>query len=717
VPDGTVTGRPAAGPLEAPETFEAFGPFELSEPSEPFEAAHREARWAEPWSPDAADWTAPESGPADVWAPAGEPFPPPTGPAAPPGRTFPRRLRKPSGVPARAETAIRARPQAETGVGDGPQAGAGAGVEAEVPARVQAGPKAGLGFQTGVGVETGPQSGVGPEAGAVAGWEADTGAEARVQARVQGTRQAASRRRGASAPRHAGPSRMARAALATAGLSAAGSVLGLVRDQSIAHLFGAGAESDAFLVAWTVPEVAATVLIEDAMALLMVPAFSRALAGGGARSLVRGTLPRLAALLAGLTALLAVGAPTVVRVLAPGLADPRTAVACTRLTALTVLTFGLAGYLSAGLRAHRRFGPPAAIYVAYNVGIVATLLALHGRFGVRAAAAGVAVGGALMVLAQLPAWARALAEPSELPELPGPAALPGGVGRRGPGYDPLGVALLAPVVVYTLSRQAQVLVERYFAAPLRAGAISHLNYAEKVAQLPMALSVMIVTVTFPVLSRALAEGDAEQARRRVERDLGLACFVVLLGTAYVVACAPQIVHVLFQRGEFTAADTTATASVMRVYALGLLGQSLVGTLVRPYFSAARPTWYPAVAMGAGLLLTAVLDAAAVGPFGACGIAAGNAVGITLTAVLLLRGLSRRGVGLRGRALAPAMARTLLSAAAATAAGWALAARLPDTAAVAVCAAAVPLAFGAAAAAVRAPEVPYLLATVTRRARP
>lgn len=79
------------------------------------------------------------------------------------------------------------------------------------------------------------------------------------------------------APRRHG---LARAAGVTAALSAAGSGLGLVRDQAIAHLFGAGAESDAFLVAWTVPEMAATVLIEDAMALLMVPAFSAVLARG-----------------------------------------------------------------------------------------------------------------------------------------------------------------------------------------------------------------------------------------------------------------------------------------------------------------------------------------------------------------------------------------------------------------------------------------------------
>ena len=76
-----------------------------------------------------------------------------------------------------------------------------------------------------------------------------------------------------------GPERfIARAAAVTAGLTVAGALFGLVRDQLVARYFGAGGDTDAFLVAWTVPEFAATLLIEDAMALVMVPAFSVALA-------------------------------------------------------------------------------------------------------------------------------------------------------------------------------------------------------------------------------------------------------------------------------------------------------------------------------------------------------------------------------------------------------------------------------------------------------
>ncbi|WP_304956685.1 lipid II flippase MurJ, partial [Streptomyces sp. JHA19] len=194
---------------------------------------------------------------------------------------------------------------------------------------------------------------------------------------------------------------LARATLLSAALSMAAAVLGLGRDQALAHLFGAGAETDAFLVAWTVPEMASTLLIEDGMAFVLVPAFSLALARRGrgtpgpdpVRALVAASLPRLCLALAGAAALLVLGAPLLVAFLAPGLSDPSLAVACTRLTATCVLSFGLAGYCSAALRAHRSYLAPGAIYIAYNAVIIATMVVLAARWGVRAAALGVALGG------------------------------------------------------------------------------------------------------------------------------------------------------------------------------------------------------------------------------------------------------------------------------------------------------------------------------------
>ncbi|MFF7866150.1 murein biosynthesis integral membrane protein MurJ [Streptomyces qaidamensis] len=465
---------------------------------------------------------------------------------------------------------------------------------------------------------------------------------------------------------------LARATLITAVLSFAGALLGLVRDQALARMFGAGSATDAFLVAWTVPEFAATLLIEDGLAIALIPAFSMALArraqgvpGDPVRTLVAGTLPRLALAFAAVAALLAAFAPQVVRVLAPGLPDPALAVDCTRLTATCVLSFGLAGYCSAALRAHRRFLAPAAIYVAYNTGIITCVLVLGTRWGVRAAAAGVAIGGCLMVVAQLPVLWRLL----RTRPVAG-STVAGSTGAES-GGRPMGVALLAAVLLFALCRQSQVLIERFLGSTLPSGAISHLNYAQKIAQIPMTLSLMLCTVTFPVVARALADGDTERARSRVERDLALAACVMLAGASVVVACAPQIVELLFQRGAFTGQDTAATVRVMRVYALGLLGHTLVGALIRSYFSAGRVTWYPLGAMAVGLAVTGGIGAGAVGPWGVMGIAAANAAGITVTAALLLAGMGPRSIPVRIRHVLAELSRPVGAAAVATPAGvWA-----------------------------------------------
>ncbi|MDH6541876.1 lipid II flippase MurJ [Streptomyces sp. SPB4] len=517
---------------------------------------------------------------------------------------------------------------------------------------------------------------------------------------------------------------LAKAAAVTAGLTAAGAVFGLVRDQTIAHLFGAGHDSDAFLIAWTVPEMASTLLIEDAMALLMVPAFSHALARRAAsragltrkearaadpvRLLVAATLPRLAVFLAAVASVLIVAAPLVVGLLAPGLPDPELAVQCTRMTALTVLTFGVAGYFSAALRAHRSFVPPAAIYVSYNVGIIGTMVALHTLWGVRAAAAGVAVGGLLMVLVQLPAFVRNVGF--------GPTRAKGAPRSQRDRDRPTLIAfgLIAPVIFFAVFRQSQVLVERFLAASLPPGAISHLNYAQKVAQMPMVLSLMICTVTFPVVAQAMAGGEREKARRRVEQDLALASLAVLMGSALVIGYAPQIIQVLFERGAFTHRDTLATADVMRVYGLGLLGHCLVGALSRPFFSTARPTWFPALAMGAGLLVNIVAGALAVGWWGTYGIAAANAAGISTTAALLLTGLGSRIIAIQVRRVALSIGRLTVAAVAAGGTGWLAGPMIPDPMlSAALGCLLVPAMFGATGTAMRAIEVTALPAQIAQ----
>ncbi|MFF7458372.1 lipid II flippase MurJ [Kitasatospora sp. NPDC008115] len=487
------------------------------------------------------------------------------------------------------------------------------------------------------------------------------------------------------APSGAGPRRgfLAKAFGVTAVLSAAGSALGLLRDLLLARYFGANQGTDAFLVAWTVPETAAPLLIEDAMSFLMVPAFALALVlreerpdgPDPVRQLVRATLPWLLLALSTLSLGAALGAPRLVELLAPGLANPGLAVTCTRITAITVLPFGVAGYLAAALRAHHRFTAPAGIYVAYNLGILGVLLTCHALWGVRAAAIGVAFGSLLMAGLLVGPFLRRLRAGGGRPSR----------GRRSRNALVLIPLALLPVGVFTLTRQAQVFIERFLGSALPPGTISHLNYAAKVSQLAMTAGILICTVTFPLVARALAAGDLTTARDRVEKDLGQAAAVVLLGTAFLMACAPSVVELLFERGAFGPRDTAATAAVIRVYSFGLLAQALIGVMIRPYFSlrpvvrrAGDPSpedggrrlldWYPAGAMAFGLVVTVVVGVLATPRFGALGLAAGNAAGITTTAALLLHGLVLRGIPLRLRLVLGGHARLLAAAAGATALG-------------------------------------------------
>jgi murein biosynthesis integral membrane protein MurJ len=435
-----------------------------------------------------------------------------------------------------------------------------------------------------------------------------------------------------AAPPRASPERsprrpgdlLVRASILSIALVTFGSLLGLVRDLLVAGLFGATAQTDAFLFGWMVSETAQPLLIEGAMALVFVPAFVRAAAAPdpkqALRDLVEGSLPVISLVLIGISALVALFAPFLVGVLAPGLADPDLAATSMRVAAIGLTFIGVAGYLSAFLRGHDVFGPPAAVSTAFNVGLIATLVALHQRIGVLAAVLGIVVGTVLQVAVLLPSTWRRLPRPRRI--------------RR-----PDAVVLWAflPVGAYILLRQGQIYIERYLGSFLAPGSVTHLNYAQKIGQLPATLTLLIAVVTFPMLARSAAAGRTDRVRARLVSDLYVITGLVLLSTAFLALFAGPVVDLLLGRGYFTPDDVSATAGILRVYVLGLAGQGVVEVLCRSFFSRDRPSWYPAVVMVGGLVVTAVVGTLLIGPFGAPGIALANAAGITVVAFLLVPG--------------------------------------------------------------------------------
>jgi putative peptidoglycan lipid II flippase len=364
---------------------------------------------------------------------------------------------------------------------------------------------------------------------------------------------------------------------------------------------------------------------------------------------VASTLPQLAAALVLLSAVVAVAAPWLVELLAPGLHDAALGVSAMRIIAVSVLFVGIAGYMVAALRSHLVYGPPAMITTAMNVGIIGCILALHQQIGVLSAVVGASLGSALMVVVQLPAFVRRVGLPRRV--------------LRGGG---LAFAAFVPIACYTLARQAQVYVERFVASSLAEGTITQLNYAQKIAQVPSTLALILAVVSFPQLARTVVSGQSEQAGRRTLSDVRIIGAIVLAATAFLIAFAPQVVGLLLQRGAFTARDTVLTADILRIYVLGLLGQAVLDISCRARFSA-RASLVPATSMLVGLVVTAAGSAVGAALWGAPGIAAANALGITVAAVLVV--CTRRTGAIPAARIGLVLLRQLPAALLSTAFAW------------------------------------------------
>jgi putative peptidoglycan lipid II flippase len=465
-----------------------------------------------------------------------------------------------------------------------------------------------------------------------------------------------------------GPERLARTTILVAAWLITSSCLGLLRDLSLAGLFGASSDTDAFLVAWTIPETVSVLLMEGAMSYLLVPVFVAELTKAGSISrIVRATFLPLLMMLALLTSVAIVAAPLLVDVLAPGIANRPLAIRCFRVAGSTILFMGLSGYLMAALRANHHFVRPASTYVAYNVGILATMYALHHQLGVFSAALGLAIGSALMVAVQIRRFLL----------LTSLAKLRLVIDRR----LLLAAASFFPIAAYSLGRQSQVFVERIVGSLLDPGSISYMNYASKVAQMPTLLVMAAATVAFPSLARMSADRPA--LRTRVNQELRRVIVLIMPAITFVLVFAGPCVRLLFERGAFGAADTAATVGVMRIYCLGLLGQVLVGVGTMVSFSGRNPSWAPARSVIAGLIVTILLDVSLARSMGVNALAVGNAAGITVSAFLIWWGIHRRVVSYNALAamrLTVALAPMSLGAAAVA---WLLCHLLPSDAAVQV----------------------------------
>jgi putative peptidoglycan lipid II flippase len=276
-----------------------------------------------------------------------------------------------------------------------------------------------------------------------------------------------------------------------------------------------------------------------------------------------------------------------------------------------------------------------------------------------------------------------------------------------------------PILAFSLLRHGQVYVERFLGSFLEPGSISQLNYAQKIAQVPMALAASVAVVSFPALVRAAQQGATRRLRDALEHDLRLTLALTIPAAVYLVVAAPAVVATLFERGAFTTADTTSTAALLTLYSPGLVGHALVNVALLPFFSLPEHHRVPLVAMLVGLAVTVVVALALRADYDARALALANACGIVCAGSLLVLDIHRRIAPLRWRQLGGATLRITLLALASVTAGWAVTAPLGSSGLVRVAASGLTagVLYLGGGWLVRVPELVELLASARRRGGP
>jgi putative peptidoglycan lipid II flippase len=423
-------------------------------------------------------------------------------------------------------------------------------------------------------------------------------------------------------------------------------ITGLVREQLIAAHFGASAATDAFNVAFRIPNLFRRLFAEGAFSQAFVPLLgvTRARDGDEAtRQLIDAVATVLAWVLLAVCMLGVAGAPVLVWLMGSALQDFDGAVWMTRWMFPYIGFMSLVA-LSAGiLNTWKRFAVPAATPVLLNLSVIAAAwwgapwFQSLGMPAVYALAAGVMVGGLLQLLVQIPA----LRAVGCLPRL---GMAPAVLARawRHPGVGQV-VRKMGPAVLGVSVAQVSLLINTQIATHVAVGAVSWLTYADRLMEFPTALlGVALGVVLLPQLTAAQARGD--QAAYSGMLDWGLRLVLLLtLPCALALLILPQaLVAVLYHYGAFTEKDVAATVLALRGYGVGLLGLVAIKVLAPAFY--ARQDMRTPVKIAIGVLVfTQLLNLALVPWLGHAGLALSIGLGAWCNAGLLFAGLLRRGV--------------------------------------------------------------------------
>ena len=439
-----------------------------------------------------------------------------------------------------------------------------------------------------------------------------------------------------------------------AGLIALGNiasrVLGLVREQLIAYLFGATGLVSAFGIANKVPKMIYELLVGGMLSAALVPVFSQVAEQKGRPALwalFSRVASLLAVVLAALVLLLEVLAPQIAWLLGGGF-EPELQAALARMLRIitpAVLLFGLSGVVTGLLYALRRFAFPAFAAAVFNLGIIIAAPLLAGRLDAYSLAVGVLLGSVLQLLIQIPAM-RDVRFRFRL-DLSDPAL------RRI-------LVLYLPIALGLIVSNVQVAIDQRLASSTGESSIAWMDRATTLIQLPHGLvAVAISLAVLPTLSRQSAAGDQEGFRRTLGLGLRLVLVLIIPATLGLLVMAEPITSLIFEHGKFTANDTFWTAWALRCYLAGLVFAAIDWPLNYAFY-ARQDTLTPALVgiLSVGVYLAVAL--ALIKPLGMLGLVLADSAKHLSHAITMLILTWRRIGNLSDQKLGQTTAKALLA---------------------------------------------------------
>jgi putative peptidoglycan lipid II flippase len=450
-------------------------------------------------------------------------------------------------------------------------------------------------------------------------------------------------------PESAAPStdRLGRSASVAGVATLASRVLGLVRDTVLAALFGAGNEMDAFVVGFRIPNLVRELFAEGAMSAAFVPTFTRYLTLRGktaAWQLGNNVLNALLIVTGVLVTVGIVAARPLVHAYAgdyetiPGKLELTITLARVMLPFLTLAA--VAAALMGMLNSMRHYFVPALAPAAFNVATIVCAFALTplmpaiGQPRIMAIALAAIIGGVGQIAVQWPALRQEGFR--YVPRLD----------RHDPALREV-VMLMGPGTLGLAATQINLLVSTQLAVSQGTGAVSWLQYAFRMINLPIGIfGVSIATAVLPAVARHAAVDDRQAVSRTIANGMALMLMVNVPASVGLIVLATPIVQLLLERGHFLRSDTLATATAVQYYAIGLVGYS-AARIAAPVFYALQRSRIAVMLSVVTILVNLAFSLILVRWMGFSGLALAGSLAMCVHGVLSLALLRRRLGGIGG----------------------------------------------------------------------